>query len=121
VLWPDLPNLEMVHRDFPIEHCMDAVSCIVGSSQAAGENRRHTQVLFNPGNAKGSRMRMLCRSHIPQEPFLEIHIVPVTQSNKIHYQDHRMIKCYVRRDMRSCCEGNLNALRAQICGYVNMI
>jgi hypothetical protein len=45
VLWPDLPTVEMVHRVFPIEHCMDAVSCVVRPFRAAGANRRHTQLV----------------------------------------------------------------------------
>ena len=54
-------------------------------------------------------MRMLCRSHIPLEPSLEMHIVPalrnaVKQNTLPRSQDDK--NAMSREDMRSCCEGN---------------
>ena len=89
------------------------VSCFVGLFRQAGE-AEDMHCLFDPGNAKGSRMRMAeCYAEvIPLENLVSkcTQCLPcVTQSNKIHSQDHKMIKCYVEKT--SVLAERVNALK----------
>ena len=72
-----LPNVEMLHWDVPIEHCMGGVSCSVGPRDWRIEN------IHSSGeckNAKGSRVRILVECYaeviVSLEPSLEMHVAP---------------------------------------------